>query len=76
MIERRCWFPHETCKFVCVSAAIGLLALGYPVGNAVGLLATPSWLITSYRVRHWGAFWVSVVCGACYAVGLVRWLFL
>ena len=67
---------HEWVIGILTPAAICCLALGHPAGNVFGLLASPSWLITTWRApeREWGKFAVGVLCALFYLTGLVRWL--
>ena len=65
---------HEWIIGILTPAAICCLALGYPIGNVFGLLAAPSWLITTWQSGHYGKFAPSVLCALFYLAGLAKWI--
>ena len=65
---------HELIIGVFTVAAVGCLAFGLPIGNVFGLMASPSWLITTWASGQYGKFAPSVLCAAFYAAGLIKWI--
>ena len=65
---------HEWAIGIFTTAAIVALNLGCPAGSLLGLLSSPSWIVTTWRARDWGKFTVSIVCSLAYVAGCIKWL--
>jgi len=65
---------HEWIIGTLTPAAICCLALGHPIGNLFGLLASPSWLLTTWQSGHYGKFLTGALCALFYLTGCIKWL--